>query len=56
MSAVTPNATNHAELNAKDSRFVDVPNLPWEDTKFPGVKAKTLLVDKTSGLLTVMPD
>ena len=54
MSAITPNATGHDELDAKDSRFVDVPGLPWEDTKFPGVKAKTLLVDKASGLLTVL--
>jgi anti-sigma factor ChrR (cupin superfamily) len=54
MSAVTPNAGNHQGLGAKDSRFVDVPDLPWEDTKFPGVKAKTLLVDTTSGLLTVL--
>jgi anti-sigma factor ChrR (cupin superfamily) len=54
VSAVTPNAANHAGLKAKDSRFVDVPGLPWEDTKFPGVKAKTLLVDKSSGLLTVL--
>ena len=46
MSAITPNAKNHEGLNAKDSRFVDVPDLPWEDTKFPGVKAKTLLVDE----------
>ncbi len=54
MSAITPNARNHEGLNAKDSRFVDVPDLPWEDTKFPGVKVKTLLVDESSGLLTVL--
>jgi anti-sigma factor ChrR (cupin superfamily) len=54
MSAITPNAKNHEALDAKDSRFVDVPGLPWEDTKFPSVKAKTLLVDKSSGLLTVL--
>ena len=54
MSAVTPNAGHHASLDAKDSRFVEVAELPWEDTKFPGVKAKTLLVDPSSGLLTVL--
>jgi anti-sigma factor ChrR (cupin superfamily) len=54
MSAITPNASSHEGLDAKDSRFVDVPGLPWEETKFPGVKAKTLLVDKSSGLLTVL--
>lgn len=54
MSALTPNAGNHEGLGPMDSRFVDVPGLPWEDTKFPGVKAKTLLVDGRSGLLTVL--
>ena len=54
MSAVTPNAKNHANLQTEDSRFVDIHDLPWEDTKFPGVKSKTLLVDKASGLLTVL--
>ncbi len=54
MSAVTPNARHHEELDPLASRFVDVPGLPWEDTKFPGIKAKTLLVDTSSGLLTVL--
>ena len=54
MSAITPNASNHEGLEPKDSRFVDVAGLPWEDTKFPGVKAKTLLVEPSSGLLTVL--
>lgn len=54
MSAVTPNAKNHEGLGSLDSRFVDVHELPWEDTKFEGVKAKTLLLDKASGLLTVL--
>jgi len=54
MSALTPNAKNHEGLGPLDSRFVDVHELPWEDTKFEGVKAKTLLVDKASGLLTVL--
>jgi len=54
MAGVTPNAQNHAGLGAKASRFVDVHELPWEPTKFPGVEAKTLLVEKDSGLLTVL--
>ena len=28
------------------SRFVDVANLPWEKTRFPGIEQKTLLIDK----------
>ena len=54
MSAVTPNAKNHEGLDPLDSRFVDVHELPWEATKFPGVNAKTLLIDKSSGLITVL--
>jgi anti-sigma factor ChrR (cupin superfamily) len=54
MSALTPKASNHANLAPLASRFVDVAALPWEKTSFPGVEAKTLLVDKASGLLTVL--
>ena len=36
------------------SRFVDVANLPWEKTRFPGVEQKTLLVEKETGLLTAL--
>ena len=54
MVAITPNARNHAGLTAKASRFVNVFDLPWEKTKFPGVEAKTLLIDKETGLLTAL--
>ena len=54
MVAITPNAGNHAGLAAKASRFVNVFDLPWEKTKFPGVEAKTLLLDKETGLLTAL--
>ena len=50
----TPNANNHDGLSAKASRFVDVQELPWEKTKFEGVETKTLLIDKETGLLTVL--
>ena len=53
MNAVTPNA-GHDGLRRGDSRFVDVASLPWEETQFPGVHAKTLLVDPASGLLTAL--
>jgi len=36
------------------SRFVDAPNLPWEKTRFPGIEQKTLLADKSTGLLTAL--
>jgi anti-sigma factor ChrR (cupin superfamily) len=36
------------------SRFVDVENLPWEKTRYPGVEQKTLLVDPKTGLFTAL--
>jgi anti-sigma factor ChrR (cupin superfamily) len=27
------------------SRYLDVPNMPWEETKFPGIKIKVLYSD-----------
>jgi anti-sigma factor ChrR (cupin superfamily) len=36
------------------SRFVDVENLPWEKTRFAGIEQKTLLIDKSTGLLTAL--
>lgn len=54
MSAMTPKAANHAALPPMASRFVEVAALPWEKTSFPGVEAKTLLLDRASGLLTVL--
>jgi anti-sigma factor ChrR (cupin superfamily) len=53
MAGITPKAPNHANLPPLASRFVDVAALPWEKTVYPGVEAKTLLVDRASGLLTV---
>ena len=52
-SAVTPNA-KHDQLPPLASRFVDVAALPWTRTAYPGIEAKTLLLDRSSGLLTVL--
>jgi hypothetical protein len=54
MVAITPNARGHAGLAPLMSRFVHVADLPWEKTRFPGVETKTLLLDKTTGLATVL--
>lgn len=54
MAAVTPRANNHAGLGPEASRMVRVADLPWEKTNFPGCEVKTLLVDRDSGLLTVL--
>jgi len=54
MSAVTPNAKNHANLPHLASRFVEVDRLPWEQTRFAGVETKTLVVDRESGVATAL--
>ena len=52
MSAITPKANNHGALPPLASRFVNVASLPWEKTRFPGVEAKTLLIDRDTGVVT----
>jgi anti-sigma factor ChrR (cupin superfamily) len=54
MSGVTPNAVKHASLPPLASRFVEVAALPWEKTRFPGVESKTLVVDRDTGVVTVL--
>ena len=54
MTAITPNVAGHAKLPPMASRFVDVAALPWQKTIYPGVEAKTLLIERDSGLLTVL--
>lgn len=36
------------------SRFVNVERLPWAKTRYPGIETKTLLVDRESGLMTLL--
>ena len=52
--AITPKAPNHGNLAPLASRFVDVEALPWEQTSYPGVESKTLIVDRDTGLLTCL--
>ena len=35
------------------SRYLDVPNMPWEPTKFPGIRIKVLYTD-ASGITTAL--
>jgi anti-sigma factor ChrR (cupin superfamily) len=53
-TAFTPNAKNHANLGPLASRVVQANDMPWEPIRFPGVFVKTLMLDKQSGLLTVL--
>ncbi len=36
------------------SRYVDVASIPWSPTRWPGVVAKTLMEDKTTGMATLL--
>lgn len=54
MSAVTPGVNEHGKLPPMASRFVNVESLPWQKSRFDGIETKTLLVDKSSGLLTML--
>lgn len=46
----TPNVPAHASLGPLQSRLVDVPSLALQDTRFPGVQVKPLLLDRSQGL------
>jgi len=54
MTAMTPQATNHAGLAPLASRFVKVATLPWEKTRHPGVETRALVAEPRTGLLTVL--
>lgn len=54
VAAFTPNAKNHEGLGPLASRLVHANDMPWEAIRYPGCHVKTLLVDKASGLLTVL--
>lgn len=44
----------HAALGPLSSRYIDVPALPWQPTRFPGVEVKVLMEDPETGLQTVL--
>ena len=53
-----PRKVVHADIkpdNAPElaSRYLDVPNMPWEQTKFPGIRIKVLYSDD-SGITTAL--
>jgi anti-sigma factor ChrR (cupin superfamily) len=48
----------HADIKPENSperaaHYLDVPNMPWEATKFPGIKIKVLYTDD-SGITTAL--
>ncbi len=53
-TAFTPNAKNHDNLSALASRVVHANDMDWEAIAYPGCYVKTLMIDRESGLLTVL--
>ena len=43
-----------ADEPAPPSVFVDAPNMPWEETRFPGIRMKLLYSDPASGMSTIL--
>ena len=55
MAIETPGyASRHAALAALSSRYVQVDELPWQSTRFPGIQSKVLMEDTATGLQTVL--
>ena len=54
MGTETPYAEGHKALASLASRYVDVDELPWQATPFPGVEIKILMQNQETGLLTAL--
>jgi anti-sigma factor ChrR (cupin superfamily) len=53
-----PQKIVHPDIKAvnppeRASRYIDVPNMPWESTKFPGIRIKVLYCDD-DGITTAL--
>src|SRR4051794_37148549 len=51
MDAVTPKGSQSADTH---SHIVRPASMEWQKTRFPGCEAKTLLFDRTTGLMTAL--
>jgi anti-sigma factor ChrR (cupin superfamily) len=54
MVTTTPHAKDHEALASLASRYVEVDDLPWQPTPFPGIDIKVLMQDQDTGLLTAL--
>ncbi len=50
----TRRPTPEEVLASPRSHFIDVVNMPWTPSKFPGVEVKVLYDDPKTGMLTVL--
>ena len=44
----------NAETMPPDSTYVDLADVPWVPTRFPGIDVKTLMENKATGLSTLL--
>ena len=44
----------HQALSALSSRYIKVDDIPWQETKFKGIRIKVLMEDPNTGLQTVL--
>jgi anti-sigma factor ChrR (cupin superfamily) len=51
MAAHTPDWSGERDLNPLSSRYVNMDELPWRKTPFPGVEIKLLMQDEETGLM-----
>ncbi|MFZ2738168.1 MAG: cupin domain-containing protein [Burkholderiaceae bacterium] len=57
MSMHTPGMEDqHGALAVLSSRYVDVQALPWQETRFPGIRIKVLMQDPQTGLQTILTE
>jgi len=55
MAIQTPGLqSQQAGLAALSSRYITVNDLPWQETKFPGIRIKVLMEDLDTGLQSVL--
>jgi anti-sigma factor ChrR (cupin superfamily) len=52
VAAHTPDWNGESALDALSSRYVNIDQLVWRKTAFPGIEIKVLLQDKDTGLMT----
>ena len=55
MAAQTPDLIEkHAGLGPLATRLVEVDQMTWRDTRFPGIRVKVLMEDKETGMATTL--
>lgn len=55
MAIRTPGLENqHQTLAALSSRYIQVDEIPWQETRFKGISIKVLMEDPETGLQTVL--